>query len=427
MGNIIFSTISEKRLREVLQNLHNYTELPIRLIDVSGETVLSYGDFPKYCTQLQSTVFTEKDCVQAHMKAGQRALNIGEAYIFPCHGNLNHIAFPLINGGTLIGSVIIGPFLLDKPDSTVVIGLDERYPLNPALSLELYDCLLDIPVMLPAKVNNLKVLTDYLLSALIPTERILLLHKQQEFYQQSKMNETIQVYKEGTVSSDLKYRYEKEKKLLSVVKTGNTQAAKELLNDLIGNVLFNGGGVDAIRPRAVELTTLLSRVAMDGGANPDKMYELSSKYIYKLYQEDRMEKVCMILQEVLENFMNAAFYDNHKGNAYIRKALCYIGENFRQHITLEMTAEHVGLSPNYFSTLFRSVMGTGFSDYLNNERIEEGKRMLLMTDYAPTDIAMFLGFPDQSYFCKVFKKITGTTPGQFRNSRPGAETETENP
>lgn len=417
MSSIIFSTISENKLREILLNLQKYTDLPIRLIDVSGETILSYGEFPKYCTQLQNSVFTEKECSLAHMKAGQRALDIGEAYIFPCHGNLNHIAFPLINGGTLIGSIVIGPFLLDKPDSTVVIGLEERYPLNPALSLELYDCLLDVPVLLPAKVNNLMILTDYLLSSLIPNERTVFLRKQQELYQQSKMNETIQAYKEGTVSYDLKFRYEKEKELLRIVKTGNTQSAKELLNELIGNVLFNGGGVYAIRPRAVELTTLLSRVAMDGGANPDKMYELSSKYIYMLYQEEKMEKICVILQEILENFMDAAFYDTHKGNMYIRKALCYMEENFRQHITLELTADHVGLSPNYFSSLFRSVMGTGFSDYLNNKRIDEAKRLLLMTDYAPTDIAIFLGFPDQSYFCKVFKKITGTTPGQFRNNQ----------
>ena len=419
MSSLIFSIISEDRLCEILLNLHKYTDLPIRLIDVSGETLLSYGEFPKYCARLRSEVFSERECALAHMKAGQRALDIGEAYIFPCHGNLNHIAFPMINGGTLIGSVIIGPFLLDKPDSTIVIGLSENYPINPALSLELYDCLLDIPVLLPAKVNNLMVLTGCLLSSLIPTERTVFMRKQQELYQQSKMNETIQAYKEGTVSYDLKFRYEKEKELLRVVKTGNTQKAKELLNDLIGNVLFNGGGVSAIRPRAVELTTLLSRVAMDGGANPDNIYELSSRYIYKLYQEDRLEEMCMILQEVLENFMSAAFYDNYKGNTHVRKALRYIAENFRQHITLETTAEHVGLSSNYFSAVFNSVMGTGFSEYLNSVRIEEAKKLLLSTDYAPADIALFLGFPDQSYFCKVFRKLTGTSPVRYRNGSAG--------
>ena len=73
------------------------------------------------------------------MKAGQRAQRIGQAYIFSCHGDLNHIAFPLTYRETLLGTVILGPFMMDEADSTLVSGLAEKYALSPVLSLELYD------------------------------------------------------------------------------------------------------------------------------------------------------------------------------------------------------------------------------------------------------------------------------------------------
>jgi len=47
-------------------------------------------------------------------------------------------------------------------------------------------------------------------------------------------------------------------------------------------------------------------------------------------------------------------------------------------------------------------------------RIEESKHLLLSTDYSLADIAVAMGFPDQSYYCKVFKKAVGLTPGKFR-------------
>ena len=72
------------------------------------------------------------------------------------------------------------------------------------------------------------------------------------------------------------------------------------------------------------------------------------------------------------------------------------------------------LHPSYFSTVFKNSTGLSFKEYLNKVRIEESKILLLNTDFSIIDIAIAVGFEDQSYFSKVFKKYTGTTPKQFR-------------
>ena len=415
MANGIYSRIPEEKLRDILQTLQAYTQIPIQLIDHDGVLLLSFGSTTGYCSLLKKNVFTPDKCFSLHVKAGERAQKLGEAYIFSCHANLNHIAFPLVNQGELLGSVIFGPFLMDTPDSTLVSEIAEQNHLSPALSLELYDELTSLKVVTPPNTQLLKKMMDFLLSPLIQSERALLLQSQEKLYQQSRINETIQTYKgrENTLSSE--FFYQKEKDLLAKVRTGNIPDVKALLNELLGFVLFSKGGkLESVRVRSIELTTLLSRVAMDGGANADSVYQLNNKLLPALYQEQDLDELCLRLQEVAEHFMTAMFNEQDKGNLYIRKALRYMANHYSEHLTLPMVADYVQLSPSYFSSLFSEIVGCSFRDQLCRIRVEESKRLLLSTDYSLANIAVAVGFPDQSYFCKAFKRITGLTPGKFR-------------
>ena len=190
---------------------------------------------------------------------------------------------------------------------------------------------------------------------------------------------------------------------------------KALLNELIGYVLFSEGrNLETVRTRGVELTILLSRVAMDCGARTDSIFQLNSRYLSSLYHEKDLDALCMALQEVLESFMRAMFYEKDQGNAHIRRALRYIAENYNAHLEISQVAEAAGLSPGYFSSLFRQIVGISFREHLNRVRVEESKHLLLSTNHSLADIAIAVGFPDQSYYCKIFKKIVGVTPGKFR-------------
>ena len=416
MTTSIFSFVPEARVNAVLSNLQAFTGLAIQLIDSKGSMIMSFGQSTSYCAILKKKVFDKSECFRLHMKAGKTAQVLGEAYIFSCQANLNHIAFPLINSGELLGSVIIGPFLMDQPDSTLVSDLAERYRLPATLSLELYDELKTLVILSPAKVNELKKLIDHVLSPLLPGERALLLENQQKMSQQARLNETIQVFKEQKFDSSLASFYKKEQDLLSRVRSGTVTEVKALLNDLIGYVLFSEGGqLESVRVRSIELTTLLSRVAIDGGAQTDNVFYLSSQFILKLYQQQTLEDICLLMQEVLESFMNAMFNETDKGNLYIRKALRFMQDNYGEHLELAQVAEYVGLSPSYFSALFNQIVGVSFREQLCRIRVEESKRLLLQKDYSLVDIALAMGFPDQSYYCKVFKRIVGVTPGKYRS------------
>lgn len=415
MATRIFSCIPEGHLCDILQTLQAFTNLAIQLLDENGMPLRTFGKTTGYCALLKEGVFPKGSCARLHAKAGLQARELGEAYIFSCHANLNHIAYPLVHQGDLLGSVIIGPFLMDTPDSTLVTAIAEQYRLSPALCLELYDELVALPIIPPPRVQLLKKMMEFMLSPLIQNERAVMLQSQEKLLQQSRINETIQMYKGREETGSSRYFYTKEKELLAKVRLGNVSEVKGLLNDLLGYVLFSqGGNLEAVRIRAIELTTLLSRVAIDGGAETDSVYQINNKLLPDLYRQQDLDELCLLLQEVAEHFMAAMFYEKDKGNPYVRKALRYIADHYSEHLTISQVSEDVQLSSGYFSTLFSQVVGMSFREYLCNVRIEASKQLLLSTDYSLADIAVAVGFPDQSYYCKTFKRITGLTPGKFR-------------
>ena len=98
----------------------------------------------------------------------------------------------------------------------------------------------------------------------------------------------------------------------------------------------------------------------------------------------------------------------------IRLAKAWIEEHFGEAISLETVAEEVGLSPAYFSTSFRQVEGRTFSDYLTSGRMEAARSFRSSTTMTNLEIASSIGYADEKYFGKVFKKEVGIRPGEYR-------------
>lgn len=98
----------------------------------------------------------------------------------------------------------------------------------------------------------------------------------------------------------------------------------------------------------------------------------------------------------------------------MKKALRYIGQHFREDLSLGQVADHVGLNASYLSTLFKQETGINFSRYLTERRVEEACRLLRETNMSLVAIASELGFGNQSYFSRIFKRQMGISPRTYR-------------
>lgn len=92
----------------------------------------------------------------------------------------------------------------------------------------------------------------------------------------------------------------------------------------------------------------------------------------------------------------------------------YMEEHYHKDITLQSVAEVIGISPGYLSTLFSQDIKCGFVDYLNQYRVEQACVYLEQNYLKTYEIAYRVGFRDEKYFSKVFKKIKGISPSEYR-------------
>ena len=92
----------------------------------------------------------------------------------------------------------------------------------------------------------------------------------------------------------------------------------------------------------------------------------------------------------------------------------YLQEHLAQEISLSVLAEEFHLNPQYISQLFKSEIGVNFLAYLTNIRMERAKKMLISTSLSIAEISVRVGYGDYRVFTKVFKKLEGITPSQYR-------------
>ena len=102
----------------------------------------------------------------------------------------------------------------------------------------------------------------------------------------------------------------------------------------------------------------------------------------------------------------------------IRDAKNFIQEHFNQgDLSLNQIAAHIGVSPSYFSSIFKQETGQNFVEYLTQVRMERACELLKCTSYRTSEIGEQVGYNDAHYFSAAFKKAMGQSPKDYKASQ----------
>jgi AraC family transcriptional regulator len=100
------------------------------------------------------------------------------------------------------------------------------------------------------------------------------------------------------------------------------------------------------------------------------------------------------------------------------KRICeYIRTNLPSDMGVTQLAALVNLSPHHFSMLFKQTLGVPPHQYVLHARIQEARRLLATGRVSLSELAINLGFSDQSHFSRAFRKVTGTTPRRYQTGK----------
>lgn len=126
------------------------------------------------------------------------------------------------------------------------------------------------------------------------------------------------------------------------------------------------------------------------------------------------EKCISILNYVLLELLD--MHSLNISNSYILKIYKYIDEHIEEKLTLKKIAQHVHLSEEYTSRIFKRETNIHLTNYINKQKCLYAKRMITTGTHSLQDISAKLGFENYGYFSKSFKKHIGTVPSKIKKN-----------
>ncbi len=144
----------------------------------------------------------------------------------------------------------------------------------------------------------------------------------------------------------------------------------------------------------------------EGIANP-------SKFTYNI-----LDTLCdWFSKEFNESITHVKNYYQLQYSKKIRKIVLCIHEQYAQDLSLTKLAALIDVSPTYLSTIFKDETGKTVSEYLLIHRLKEAKRLLSSTNMKIYEVAENVGFHSSQYFAKLFHRMNGLTPLQYRDAK----------
>lgn len=166
---------------------------------------------------------------------------------------------------------------------------------------------------------------------------------------------------------------------------------------------------------ALQLYFITNEILAQRNLQPEQVL-VSSRRSHRDFLEivnlEQIQTWLVQLQKDLIEFLQAGEATDYPW--MIREVKRFVLQNYSKQLSLSEVAELVGLTPSYFSTLFKQHVGVNYSEYLTNVRLEEGKELLLNSALRVYEISHLIGYPNHYYFHRLFKKRMGVTPLEFR-------------
>ena len=188
---------------------------------------------------------------------------------------------------------------------------------------------------------------------------------------------------------------------------------KNLVQEIFSEELVKKYGSAYLRIMWIRILNLLLHHYERRGRNAAEIEKMLQNYNLL----DRIQSLQEIRQKIIEMVMECVSTESvadANARSKIQMAIGYIQEHFAENLTVNVLAEHYGMSPNYFSSMFKKEMSRSAVNYITELRINQARELLYHSELSVVDISKKVGYEDSQYFFRVFKKYLGMTPLQYR-------------
>lgn len=313
-------------------------------------------------------------------------------------------------------SFVIGPFLTENfsEESILTIMIQNKLPLSKKGYIENFYNLLHI------------FSKDYIFQIQTLLKNILTYpFLGSEFNQTELQNQpTNSVTSDNSSIQSIEERYFEQKKLNHIIETGNLSLAKKYIGKFDNYFLLfkdrvNGNFLRSAKNTAIVGNTNSRLAAEQAGVHPFYLDQISNKYAIRIEKCQSVNDITELCHEMLLEYCKLVNrYTTRKYSPIVAECVSYINVHFSENIHLDNLSKKLNINKTYLCKIFKKETHVSITEYINQCRVTEAKFLLQNKNISLSEIAYLLGFNDYSYFSRVFKKFTGTSPKQLYNAAP---------
>lgn len=224
--------------------------------------------------------------------------------------------------------------------------------------------------------------------------------------------------------TSIEARYATETKMLEAIRRGDISEATYYQN------IFRGFSMDQRHPdrlrnaknMVIAASAIMRKAVQQAEVHPLYIDGLSGQYMREIEASENEAQVEAIVPRMIRSYcLLVQTYSRERYSAVVRNVLNFVDFHYMEPLSLESLALKYSVNKNYLSTRFSREVGMTLTDYINLTRVRRSLKLLSDSALSMQEVAERVGFTDANYYSRIFKKIHGTTPNEYRQSVKSAK------
>ncbi len=214
-------------------------------------------------------------------------------------------------------------------------------------------------------------------------------------------------------------RYAVEAKMLEAIRRGDISEATYQQNLFMGFTLDprNDDPLRNAKNMVISVNTLYRKAVEQAAVHPLYIDALSGQFLEEIETAQNVAQVTALIPKMIRHYcLLVQTYSRERYSSVVRDCLNFVDFHYMEPLSLDSLAHKYSVNKNYLSSRFSKEVGMTLTDYINLTRVRRSLKLLSTTSLPMQDIAERCGFSDANYYTRIFKKIHGSTPNEYRKS-----------
>lgn len=205
-----------------------------------------------------------------------------------------------------------------------------------------------------------------------------------------------------------------DEELIQAIRAGQQVRALELLETFVEALKREQLSFRLFRRFCLQLAAAVVRVTYELRIH-DLVFKQLARPFDVFDRHFQGEEFVAFMRDVIVSCVEALVWSKEeKQNRSIERAIAYLQANYTRDLPLEEVAVHVRMNASYFCTLFKQETGQTFTEYVTRARMDKAKSLMVDPALRLYEISQMVGYQDVKYFSRLFKKVIGVTPAEYR-------------